>query len=124
MSERIETNLEAVTKHEETLKVLFANRELLIVVNERQQTVIKRLDIINGTVQDYNQNKYRIDAAENGITTICNKLTAHEVEHTRLDDRYINTKAFKLILKVVTVLGTILGIIISANIVLQFLKII
>lgn len=81
---------------EEILTKLVANHEQLVIIDERQQLVLRRLDTINGTVADYNQNKYKMDLA-------CKEILENKEEHKN----FIGIKLF-------VTLTTILGLLIVA----------
>jgi len=87
----------------------------LAEIHTRQQTVLDRLAKINGTVDDYNENKYKMGSNENDIITICDRLIKHEDLHKTLDERYIGRRLF-------TTLSVILGVLIVAFNLLQYFK--
>lgn len=121
-----------ITRHEETITELAKNHDLLVVINERQQTVLNRLDKINGTVADYNANKQKFDTACQKVTTLevevvrarevlTEKVVAnealilqakiqHEKELQELDNRYIGKRLFVTLSVILGVLITALGI--------------
>jgi hypothetical protein len=68
----------------------------LTVIDERQQVVLKRLDKINGTVQDYNLNKHKWDFA-------CSELLENKLEHKN----FLSTKVFTRVSTVLALLITI-----------------
>ena len=76
----------------------------LTVIDERQQVVLKRLDKINGTVQDYNSNKHKWDFARS-------ELIENKLEHKG----FIGIKLF-------ITLSTILGLLMIVSNLLQFFK--
>ena len=103
-----------------------------------------RLDKINGTVADYNANKFKIDETRLKVQSIetqtvktaeitaerllLKKELEHEKEHKKIceeiEEKYVDKKSLSIAWKTVIGTGTILAIIISASTVLQLLKII
>ena len=81
---------------EEILDALAKHGEVLTILNERQQLVLKRLDAINGTVSDYNANKYKMDLA-------CKEILENKEEHK-------NFIGIKLFVTISTLLGVIMVI--------------
>jgi hypothetical protein len=134
--EPIDRRFKDIAAHEAIIGKLTENNNRLIVIDERQQVVLKRLDQINGTVADYNSNKQKFDAACQKVETLeVNIVKAHEVltekvvanealimqkelEHEKdlkeLDDRYIGKRLF-------TTLSVILGLMITVATIIQII---
>jgi hypothetical protein len=91
-----------VAAHEAIIKKLGENSDKLIVIDERQQVVLRRLDTINGTVSDYNSNRYKWDLA-------CQELLDNKKEHKD----FMGMKVFRnisIILGLLITVSTILNI--------------
>ncbi len=81
----------------EIMEKLDNHSEKLLIIDERQQVVLKRLDAINGTVADYNANKYKLEFA-------CKELLDNRDEHKS----FVSTKA-------IVTLSSILGFLITIS---------
>ena len=88
---------------EEIMSILAVNHDKLIVIDERQQTVLKRLDTINGTVADYNANKAK-------FVNACDRFSIHEDMHKTLDEKYVGFRFFRNASIILGVLITVLGL--------------
>jgi len=81
---------------EEIMAKLDQHSEKLLIIDELQQVVLKRLDTINGTVADYNANKYKLDLA-------CRELIDNREDHKS----FVSTKAIVTISSILGLLITI-----------------
>ena len=102
-----------IEAHDKILRELKSGNDKLLVIDERQQVVLKRLDNINGAVEDYRSNKYKMSNNENDIVTICDRLIKHDDEHKIFDEKYIGKKLF-------TTLTIILGLLIIVSNILNY----
>lgn len=95
------------------------DEEILIAIAEIKkdtEQIFNRLDKINGTVQDYTANKYKMDLSCTELLELRkNHITHIETDHRNMDEKYIGRKLF-------TTLSVILGLLIVVTNVLQYFK--
>ena len=96
--------LEDRRKYDELIMNKIAeSHDQLLVIDERQKVVLKRLDTINGTVADYNANKAKFINA-------CDRFSIHEDMHKTLDERYVGFRFFRNASIILGVLITAMGV--------------
>jgi len=91
-------------KYDELIMTKIAeSHDQLLVIDERQKVVLKRLDTINGTVADYNANKQK-------FVNACDRFSVHEDMHKTLDEKYVGFRFFRNASIILGVLITVLGL--------------
>jgi hypothetical protein len=91
--ERRKNDGEILKKLEETNACLVTLDKGVSEIKIQQGHIIKRLDTINGTVADYNQNKYKMDLA-------CKEILENREEHKN----FIGVKLFATVAAIISIL--------------------